>query len=199
MKKITLCTLFSLFAIIPNLNAQTIYPAELQIKTAVLSAPLEKQSEATVYGYSPEGKFIILREGHNDMVCLADNPKQAGIQTSCYFKELEPFMARGRALAMEGKNPKQVSDIREAEIKSGDLEMPMQPTTLYVYWGSEEQVNEETGEVKGGQSRYVVYIPFATSASTGLPNKPDKPGMPWIMDEGTHKAHIMINPVKPVH
>lgn len=196
MKKTTLCIFLGIWGVIPILKAQTIAPEALQIKTAVLSAPVEKQEHATVYGYSQEGKFVLLREGNNDLVCLADNPKQAGIQTSCYFKELEPFMARGRALAEQGKNPKQVTDIRDAEIKSGALELPMQPTTLYVYWGAEDQLNPETGEVAGAQSRYVVYIPFATSASTGLPSKPDKPGMPWIMDEGTHKAHIMINPVK---
>jgi hypothetical protein len=42
--------------------------------------------------------------------------------------------------------------------------------------------------------RYVIYIPYATSASTGLPLKQDAPGMPWIMDPGTPRAHIMINP-----
>jgi len=41
----------------------------------------------------------------------------------------------------------------------------------------------------------VVYIPWATAASTGLPIKPEAPGMPWIMDPGTHRAHIMINPI----
>jgi len=40
----------------------------------------------------------------------------------------------------------------------------------------------------------VVYIPWATAASTGLPIKPAAPGMPWIMDPGTHRAHIMITP-----
>ncbi len=43
--------------------------------------------------------------------------------------------------------------------------------------------------------RYVVYIPWATAANTGLPTKPEAPGMPWIMDPGTHRAHIMIDPV----
>jgi len=42
--------------------------------------------------------------------------------------------------------------------------------------------------------RYVIYIPFATAESTGLPLAPSAPGMPWIMDPGTHRAHIMINP-----
>src|SRR5690606_40281405 len=59
-----------------------------------------------------------------------------------------------------------------------------------------EGFNTETGEVTNGYLRYVVYIPYATAESTGLPLKPDVPGMPWIMDPGTHRAHIMINPAK---
>jgi hypothetical protein len=45
-----------------------------------------------------------------------------------------------------------------------------------------------------GTLRYVIYIPFATSESTGLPLKPEIPGGPWLMDAGTHRAHIMLNP-----
>jgi len=45
-----------------------------------------------------------------------------------------------------------------------------------------------------GKLRYVIYIPFATPESTGLPLSPEIPGGPWIMDSGTHRAHIMLNP-----
>jgi hypothetical protein len=46
-------------------------------------------------------------------------------------------------------------------------------------------------------TRYVVYIPYATPDTTGIPLAPATPGGPWIMDAGTHRAHIMINPPKP--
>ena len=34
----------------------------------------------------------------------------------------------------------------------------------------------------------------ATAETTGLPTKPHVKGMPWIMDPGTHRAHIMVGP-----
>lgn len=182
-----------------KLFAQQILPAELQIKMAVQAAPAVQRDSAMVYGYAADGTFTVLRKGTNDLVCLADNPKQKGVYISCYFKELEPFMARGRGLSAEKKSFKQKMDTREQEVKSGKLQMPKQPTTLFAYWGSDEALNQETGELSDAQRRYVVYIPFATAKSTGLPNKPDVPGMPWIMDEGTHKAHIMINPADMNH
>lgn len=103
-------------------------------------------------------------------------------------------MARGRELKAQGKTFQEIFDIREAEAKSGKLTMPKQASNLQVYSASAENYNSTTGEVTKGSFRYVVYIPWATAASTGLPTKPEAPGMPWIMDPGTHRAHIMINP-----
>jgi len=172
----------------------TIPSKDVQISTAVLAAPEGLREKAMVYGYSEKGEFMVLRQGANEMVCLADDPNQAGLNVSCYHKDLDPFMARGRDLKKAGKNPKEIFDTREEEVKSGKLLMPKQPATLFVYSAPDEQFNRTTGEVTGGNLRYVVYIPYATSESTGLPLKPEAPGMPWIMDPGTHRAHIMINP-----
>ena len=63
--------------------------------------------------------------------------------------------------------------------------------TLYVLDGN---INEQTKEIENVYLRYVIYIPFATPESTGLPTKPSTPSGPWIMDPGTHRAHIMISP-----
>ncbi len=169
--------------------------AEIQIKVALLAAPEEKRTGAMVYGYDAKGAFIVLRKGTNELICLADNPSQKGFSVSCYHKDLDPFMARGRDLKAEGKSFQEIFDIREAEAKSGKLLMPKQASNLQVYSAAEEAYNPTTGEVTKGKFRYVVYIPWATAASTGLPTKPEAPGMPWIMDPGTHRAHIMIDPV----
>jgi hypothetical protein len=174
---------------------QTVVPAaDVQIKAALLAAPADKRAGATVYGYSANKKFVLLRKGTNELVCLADNPDEPGFSVACYHRDLEPFMQRGRALRMAGKKGKAVFDAREQEVKSGKLKMPKQPTTLYVYSAKGEDFDTATGEVKNGALRYVIYIPYATAESTGLPLKPEGPAMPWIMDPGTHGAHIMIIP-----
>jgi hypothetical protein len=177
-----------------SVAAQDVPSKEVQIATAVLAAPEGLREKAMVYGYSEKGEFVVLRKGANEMVCIADDPKQAGLNVSCYHKDLEPFMARGRDLKKEGKSFQEIFDIREQEVKNKKLAMPLQPTTLFVFSAKEDGFNQATGEVKDGSLRYVVYIPWATAESTGLPLKPEAPGMPWIMDPGTHRAHIMINP-----
>ncbi|MET6991922.1 hypothetical protein [Sediminicola arcticus] len=171
-----------------------IVPKEIQIKTAVLPAPYEKKGGAMVYGYDPQGNFVVLREGTNNLVCIADNPNQDGINVACYSDQLEPFMNRGRKLGAKGMDAKEKFDIRGAEVAAGKLKMPKDPSMLYIYSGDEEGYDKTTGELKNGKFRYVIYIPFATTESTGLPDKPHAPGMPWLMDPGTYRAHIMIGP-----
>lgn len=169
---------------------------ELQIKLALLAAPSDKRSGVAVYGYSSTKEIILLRKGTNELICMADDPAQEGFSAACYHKELEPFMQRGRDLKKQGKSVQETFNIRETEAKAGKLTMPKQPATLFVYSATKENYNSTTGEVKDGYMRYVVYIPYATAESTGLPLKPEGPGMPWIMHPGTHGAHIMINPPK---
>lgn len=169
---------------------------EVQIKGALLAAPAEKADGAMIYGYSDKGELVVLRKGTNEFICLADDPSQASFNVSCYHKDLDPFMDRGRVLKAQGKDMKEIFDTREAEVKSGKLKMPKHPTTLFVYTASTENYNRNTGEVKDGYIRSVVYIPYATTETTGLPLKPAAPGMPWLMHPATHGAHIMISPPK---
>src|SRR5690606_16465635 len=169
-------------------------PAEIQIATAELAAPEELRSGVMVYGYDENGDMVVLRKGSNNLVCLADDPNKNGISVSCYNKKLEPFMARGRALLAEGKTEMEKREIRQREAESGELELPDVPSMTYILSGKEENYDRSTGELKDGKFRYVIYTPYATTESTGLPDKPEVPGMPWLMDPGTHRAHIMITP-----
>lgn len=187
---LTLCATYKVY------GQASVLPDNVQIATAVLAAPSDKQAGAKVYGYAADGTFKIIRKGSNDFVCIADDPNKEGINVACYHADLDAFMERGRVLTKEGKSQKEIFDVREKEVKSKKLFMPSQPSTLYSLSGSIENYDNNTGSLKDGYLRYVVYIPFATAESTGLPLKPDVPGMPWIMDPGTHRAHIMINPAK---
>lgn len=171
--------------------------AAIQVKTALLAAPTEKRDSCTVLGYSPDKQLIVLKQGTNEMTCLADNPDEPGFSVACYVRDLEPFMKRGRELRKQGIDGQKLIDEREKEVNAGTLQMPKQPAALYVYSAKQEDFDATTGEVKNGYLRYVIYIPYATAASTGLPEKPSVPGMPWIMNPGKYTAHIMINPAEP--
>ena len=177
-----------------SINYQAIDTDEALIATALMAAPEESRENCTIIGYNMKGEFVTFREGSNEFIVLVDNAKQNGFNAACYHKDLEPFMARGRALKAEGKNRQEVFDIREKEAKSGKLPIPT-GATLHIYYGAKTRYNPATSEVEDARLRYVVYMPWATSASTGLPKRPAAPNHPWIMNPGTHRAHIMISPI----
>ncbi|MDX2360726.1 MAG: hypothetical protein QNK23_07960 [Crocinitomicaceae bacterium] len=167
---------------------------EALIATALMAAPAESREGCKVIGYNMAGEFVTLKEGDNEFICLADDPQKEGFSAACYHISLEPFMARGRELKAEGKTAEEKFNIREEEVKAGTLEMGKPGSALHIYFGTEALYNPETSMVNGASYRYVVYIPWATSESTGLPEVPIAPNHPWIMNPGSHKAHIMITP-----
>lgn len=178
---------------IPCFGQETPSP-EIQVKTALLAAPPEQHAETTVLGYGESGELITLQKGDGNLICLADDPNKEGIKVVCYSIKLGPFMKRGRELLAAGKTETEKRKIRKQETKAGKLKMPDAPSMLYVYTGKEENYDKTTGMLEDGHFRYVLYVPFATAESTGLPTKPFELGMPWIMDPGTNRAHIMITP-----
>lgn len=191
MKTLLVSTMFFLMCVTFGIS-QEIPSKAWQIKTALMAVPQDYKEGTKVYGYDTEGNFTTLQEGTNDYIALADDPKDDKFSTAAYHQDLEPFMARGRELKSQGKEFKEIFDIRENEVKSGKLKMP-DKATLCVFTGT---VNQETKEIENPYVRYVFYIPYATGKSTGLPTTPTPPGHAWLMDPGTHRAHIMITPPK---
>jgi hypothetical protein len=171
-------------------------PPEEQIAAAVMAAPADRRDGARVLGFTAEGELTTLREAANDLVCLADTPGNESFSVACYHESLGPYMQRGRELRAEG-----ITDAEERlhrrweEADEGMLDMPMNPATLYVLSG--KGFDAAVNEVIDPYLRFVVYIPWATAESTGLPAQPIAPGAPWIMFPGTAGAHIMISPPRP--
>ncbi len=168
---------------------------DAQIAAAVLAAPEERRAGATVLGYDGTGTLVTLRKGSNEFVCLADDPRATGFGVACYHQDLEPYMARGRALRAEGvTNQRAINQARWKEVEAGSLKMPKEPRMLYVLTG--KAFDPASASVTDQYLRWVIYVPFATPESTGLATKPVENG-PWLMDPGTPGAHIMITPTRP--
>ena len=161
---------------------------DIQIEHALLAIPEEMRDSAAVLGYSPDGELVTLREGTNEMVCLADKPGDDRYSGACYHESLEPFMARGRELRAEGVEGKDVLARRHEEMDAGTLALPKNGAVLYNMSMKLEAFDPATAS----PTLYSLYTPYATVESTGLPEKPAAPGGPWIMRSGTPTAHIMI-------
>jgi hypothetical protein len=186
--KLSFALIFTL--LIAACSAQENLDIDVQIQQAMLALPTEFREGAMVLGYiNNSDELSVIRKGNNAMICLADNPQKEDFNVAGYHKNLEPYMERGRVLKREGKSFQEIFDMREKEVASGKIKIPS-GSILYVVSG---KYNEQ-GQPTNLYQRFVVYIPYATTESTGLALSPSYPGGPWIMNPGTHRAHIMINP-----
>ncbi|HXM39834.1 MAG TPA: hypothetical protein VN924_01195 [Bryobacteraceae bacterium] len=166
---------------------------DVQIAAATLAAPADLRAGAAVLGYNQQGELVKLREGQNELICLASDPSKTAFSVACYHRDLEPYMARGRELSAQKVAGQKRNDIRWKEVADGKLSLPRAPRTLYVLTGT--GFDPATGKVADAYLRWVIYLPFATPESTGLSTKPSD-NAPWLMYPGTAGAHIMINPPK---
>jgi hypothetical protein len=172
-------------------GAADVPPTQVQIAGAVLAAPEELREGAAVLGFDAQGQRVKIREGKNEMICLATDPAKTTFNVACYHKDLEPFMARGRELLAEKVTGPKRNDVRYKEVEEGKLAMPKEPRTLYVLTGT--SFDAASGKVQDAYLRWVIYVPFATPQSTGLSTKASE-SAPWLMYPGTAGAHIMISP-----
>jgi predicted unusual protein kinase regulating ubiquinone biosynthesis (AarF/ABC1/UbiB family) len=201
MKKLTGGTVTALIAaalMSASASAQTaalersLPTIEQQIAAAVLPMPKALRDSATVMGYrTAGGKLEVIRKGSNGMTCLALFATQKSFHVACYQNGMEPFMARGRELRAQGVKGAQVDSVRFKEVKAGKIKMPKQ-AMMYQIFGGDSSWDAATGKVTGGGELFVLYMPFATSASSGLSAVPTEKG-PWIMFPGTPKAHMMLS------
>jgi hypothetical protein len=165
---------------------------EQQVATAVMALPEPFRADATVMGWKTQGgKLEVIRKGSNGMNCLAQFAVEKRFHISCYHEGLEPFMLRGRQLREQGITaPEKIDSVRFKEVADGKIRMPVSGA-LYQLFGSETSWDAATGKLSAVTPLFVMYIPGATAASTGLSTVSRKDG-PWLMFPGTPKAHIML-------
>lgn len=153
---------------------------EQQIAEALMPLPDDLRPGATVIGYDAAGKKVVLREGTSNIMCTADDPAE-GFSVRCYPKILEAYRTRLAELRAEGLSEDETSDVINAEVKAGKLHVPAHVAS-YTIRGA---------ELQNALPLTTVYIPGATSESTGLTTTPSH-YRPWLMFAGTAAAHIMI-------
>lgn len=172
-----------------NTAASAIPSASAQIAAAVLPLPESMRGSARVWGYGAGGAFAELRPGTGPMTCIADDPRDSRFHVACYHNSMEPYMARGRELRARGIAA--VDSIRKADVAAGRIRMPSS-ASLFSITGSAASYDAATNTARGSKL-FVIYVPFATTESMGLPATPVR-GQPWIMHPGEPGAHVMFVP-----
>ena len=153
---------------------------EQQIREAIAPLPTSLQAGATVVLVPEPGKRTVLREGTNGMICHADIPAP-GFFVSCHPKVSDALNARFAELFAAGKSEGEMRDTLSAEVKEGKLQVE-------AGWAGYSLMGMFR---KNAVSLSFVYVPNATTESTGLSTEVDH-YRPWLMWAGTPLAHIML-------
>lgn len=169
--------------------------AAQQIAAAVLPLPDSLRASARVLGYTGDGHFAELRAGAGPMTCLISKPGAERFQVACYHNTMEPYMARGRELRDQGVPDSTARRIRDQDVLAGRIHLPSS-AALYSLNGPAGSWDPATNALTGVSPLYVVYLPFASEASTGISATPAR-GRPWLMHPGEPGAHVMYAPERP--
>ena len=163
------------------------------IAGAVLALPENLREGAEVRLPTDDG-LRTLREGTNDMICLADRPGDEGFHVACYHASLDPFMEAGRRLRAEGVTGMQRQEARWELVETGEISVPDHPAMVYnltVRDADATTLDPATVNPEANARLHAIYVPYATTESTGLPTRAG-PGEPWLMWPGMPSAHIMV-------
>jgi hypothetical protein len=170
-----------IFTLAPVLALGQVDPASKQVREALMPLPELLRDGATVVLDASPGKRVILRKGGNGLICRANNTK-AMFNVFCHTHDLDVFYTRFAELALEGKSNSEIRDMVNAEVASGKLKSPPVGATVYEMSGDSPE---------SSLPLMAIYLPYATSASTGLSSERDH-YRPWLMWAGTAFAHVMI-------
>jgi hypothetical protein len=184
---IVLVALFVLTACQP-IQPQAAQPAlsttDAQIQNAMSAAPPAIAQDATILAWPTEegGDMVVLREGSNDWICIADWPASPGNDPSCndavwtawndaYAKGEEPeITAPGIAYMLQGGSDPSNTDPMAMEPAPGEDWVNTPPHIMILSPGGFDAAD------------------FATEP---------KQDEPYIMWDGTPYAHLMV-PVTPM-
>lgn len=156
------------------------------IALSIRPLPADLQEGATVFRYDPQtGERIVLRQGNNHVEC---QPKDEEGFTRCTPKVEGPRRDLQAKLRAQGLSDEQVS----AEVARAEAAGQIPPRT---FGAISYRLYDEDDRIR---LLWIISVPNATADMLGYPlgaqrnNALAGRGTPWMMNEGTPGAHLMI-------
>lgn len=168
-------------------------PAQ-QIAAALLPLPPNLRDGAGIRGYDRDLKRVTLRASRNGIICTGLRPDDKEFDVRCYHQSFLAVVDRMRELYRQGLERDVVYGIVDAEIRSGRLKLPEQPTAGYRMLGPLNVYDAKTNIVGPAiESWQSIHFPYRSAAEMGLPEEGTVPRtLPYVMASGTFWSHVMI-------
>lgn len=149
----------------------------------VAAAPANQREGATVIKWKPDFTYDTLKKGTNRTVCYDRSgfPQQQPYSMECTGLGNLDRAAQNLKFEAAGDKAKTQALLDAAE-KDGTRVKPEYGSVWFHLSGADKDHT---------RGHMTVALPGATTASTGLPDKPAAGGA-WIMNAGTTTAHLMV-------
>lgn len=171
-------------------------PRVQEMEMALSAAPEHLRKEAAVYVLQ-RGGYVQARAGTNGFTCLVLR-EDGGTAPICYDAEgtQTTFRAdlRRAELREKGQAEKEADQIIADEYKTGKLLAPRRAGVAYMLSTEFTQHDHKTGkQVQVFPPHVMFYAPYLKNSDIGA--RPDQRGSqthPWILNEGTPRAYIIV-------
>jgi hypothetical protein len=180
--KRTIAIVLGTLAVSTSAMAQA--PAAADPYASIVAAlPANQREAATVIKWKPDFTYDTLKKGTNKMVCYDRSgfPLQQAFSIECTSLANLDRVAQNLKAEATGDKAKSEAMLAEME-KNGTRAKPEYGSVWFHLMGPDKDHPRQ---------HMTVALPGATTASTGLPDKPAQGGA-WIMNAGTSTAHLMV-------
>jgi hypothetical protein len=153
------------------------------IERALAAAPDRVRDGAAVIRWNADYTYETLKEGTNRMVCYdrSAEARRSAFAVQCTSVGNLERVAQNRRFRAESASADEERALIGAAEADGTRVAP-EYGSLWISMNGNDQA--------GARTHTTIAVPFATTASTGLPEN-GREGGAWIMDAGTSTAHIM--------
>jgi len=180
-----LCAAIAVGLVVPSQAAAQ--SVDELVAQAVRPLPTDLQAGATVFTYDANsGERIVLREGTNHVECQPRNAETG--YTRCFSVHTAARRDLQQRLTNEGKSADEIqAALAEAEAAGRIAPVPFGSVRYRLY--------EQDDRI---QYLWTISLPNAMAADLGMPTASQRDsslagqGRPWMMNEGTPGAHLMI-------
>lgn len=156
--------------------------ADAEIERALAAAPANMKKDATVVKWKDDGTYETLKKGTNKLVCYdrSGTGGRPAFAVQCTSIANLDRVAQNRKFDGIADKAERQAKLEAAE-KDGTRVKPEYGSVWFSMSGPDQD---------HARMHVTIAVPGATTASTGLPEKPDQGGV-WIMAAGTTTAHLM--------
>ena len=157
------------------------------VTQATLPLPDDLQNVATVSTFDAStGQRVVLREGTSTVECRPHDP-ESGF-TRCYHQDVWVSRDMNARLLAEGYSEDDASASVAKAVEDGAIPSTPMGSLGYRLYGENDRI----------RLLWVLRVPGATATELGMPTESQRDnalagrGTPWMMNEGTAGAHLMI-------